>query len=147
MKWFIFLSIRLPLSVIRIKPSCFLLTNHWYDWVFSDPIITLRPRRSKLCIACSDLFYKSERTHTVVPPFQTANACAGLRFEKMGNKKRKYPNWSHPPKNKSIAQRCFRFFDLRTASGNPQLRRRLCAFCRFTVLWMSVWAKEKTLKT
>ena len=32
------------------------------------------PRRSKLCIACSDLFYKSERAHTAVPPFHPANA-------------------------------------------------------------------------
>ena len=32
------------------------------------------PRRSKLCIACSDLFYKSERTHVAAPPFHPANA-------------------------------------------------------------------------
>ena len=25
------------------------------------------PRRSKLCIACSDLFYKSERAHAAAP--------------------------------------------------------------------------------
>ena len=45
------------------------------------------PSRSKLCIACSDLFYKSERTHAAAPPFQTANACAGLQFEETGNRK------------------------------------------------------------
>ena len=32
------------------------------------------PSRSKLCIACSDLFYKSERAHTAAPPFHPANA-------------------------------------------------------------------------
>ena len=32
------------------------------------------PRRSKLCIACSDLFCKSERTHVAAPPFHPANA-------------------------------------------------------------------------
>ena len=35
------------------------------------------PRRSKLCIACSDLFYKSERAHAAAPPFQTATAMLG----------------------------------------------------------------------
>ena len=32
-------------------------------------------------------FYKSERTHAAAPPFQTANACAGLQFEETGNRK------------------------------------------------------------
>ena len=36
------------------------------------------PRRSKLCIACSDFFQKSERTHSAAPPFQPRPACAGL---------------------------------------------------------------------
>ena len=36
------------------------------------------PRRSKLCIACSDFFQKSERTHSAAPPFQPRSACAGL---------------------------------------------------------------------
>ena len=36
------------------------------------------PRRSKLCIACSDFFQKSERTHSDAPPFQPRPACAGL---------------------------------------------------------------------
>ena len=40
----------------------------------------LPPRRSKLCIACSDLFYKSERAHAAAPPLQTGPAIAGLRF-------------------------------------------------------------------
>ena len=40
--------------------------------------------REKLCIACSDLFYKSERTHAAAPPFQTANAYTGLRFKRTG---------------------------------------------------------------
>ena len=39
---------------------------------------TPAPRRSKLCIACSDFFQKSERTHAVAPPFQPRPACAGL---------------------------------------------------------------------
>ena len=34
-------------------------------------------RRSKLCIACSDLFYKSERAHAAAPPLQTATASLG----------------------------------------------------------------------
>ena len=36
------------------------------------------PRRSKLCIACSDFFQKSERTHAAAPPFQPRPAYAGL---------------------------------------------------------------------
>ena len=36
--------------------------------------------RSKLWIACSDLFYMSERAHAAAPPFQTEPAYAGLRF-------------------------------------------------------------------
>ena len=36
------------------------------------------PRRSKLCIACSDFFQKSERTYSAAPPFQSRPACAGL---------------------------------------------------------------------
>ena len=39
-----------------------------------------RPCRSKLWIACSDLFYMSERAHAAAPPFQTELAYAGLRF-------------------------------------------------------------------
>ena len=35
------------------------------------------PSRSKLCIACSDLFYKSERAHAAAPPFQIATAALG----------------------------------------------------------------------
>ena len=38
------------------------------------------PRRSKLYIACSDLFYKSERAHAAAPPFQLRPATAELRF-------------------------------------------------------------------
>ena len=38
------------------------------------------PCRSKLWIACSDLFYMSERAHAAAPPFQTEPAYAGLRF-------------------------------------------------------------------
>ena len=36
------------------------------------------PRRSKLYIACSDLFYKSERTHAAAPPFQIEPAALGF---------------------------------------------------------------------
>ena len=53
--------------------------NH--TWVRIPPAA---PRRSKLCIACSDLFYKSDCAHAAAPPFQTANACAGLRFDETG---------------------------------------------------------------
>ena len=42
------------------------------------------PRRSKLCIACSDLFYKSERTHAAASPFQTANASLVCGLMKRG---------------------------------------------------------------
>ena len=41
-------------------------------------ILSLGPRRSKLCIACSDLFYKSERTHAAAPPFQIEPAALGF---------------------------------------------------------------------
>ena len=36
------------------------------------------PRRSKRCIACSDLFYKSERAHAAAPPFQIEPAALGF---------------------------------------------------------------------
>ena len=36
------------------------------------------PRRSKLCIACSDLFCKSERTHSAAPPFQIKPSSLGF---------------------------------------------------------------------
>ena len=36
------------------------------------------PRRSKLYIACSDLFYKSERAHAAAPPFQIEPAALGF---------------------------------------------------------------------
>ena len=35
------------------------------------------PRRSKLHIACSDFFQKSERTHSAAPPFQITTASLG----------------------------------------------------------------------
>lgn len=35
-------------------------------------------RRSKLYIACSDLFYKSERAHAAAPPFQIEPAALGF---------------------------------------------------------------------
>ena len=36
------------------------------------------PRRSKLYIACSDLFYKSERAHAAAPPHQIEPAALGF---------------------------------------------------------------------
>ena len=39
------------------------------------------PSRSKLCIACSDFFQKSERTHSAAPPFQPRPSGAGLASE------------------------------------------------------------------
>ena len=36
------------------------------------------PRRSKLCIACSDFFQKSERAHAAAPPLQTEPAALGF---------------------------------------------------------------------
>ena len=36
------------------------------------------PRRSKLCIACSDFLQKSERTHAAAPPFQIEPAALGF---------------------------------------------------------------------
>ena len=35
------------------------------------------PRRSKLCIACSDFFQKSERAHAAAPPLQPRPAALG----------------------------------------------------------------------
>ena len=46
----------------------------------SDLSVLGAPSRSKLWIACSDLFYMSERAHAAAPPFQTEPAYAGLRF-------------------------------------------------------------------
>lgn len=41
---------------------------------------SLRPRRNKLHIACSD-FCKAERTRSAVPPFSNRKRFAGLRFD------------------------------------------------------------------
>ncbi len=38
------------------------------------------PRRSKLYIACSALFYKSERAHAAAPPFQLRPALLGSQL-------------------------------------------------------------------
>ena len=38
------------------------------------------PRRSKRHIACSDLFYKSERAHSAAPPFQIEPAPLGFNL-------------------------------------------------------------------
>ena len=52
----------------------------WFLGNATSPVSPLAPRRSKLCIACSDFFQKSERAHAAAPPFQTGPAAAGLRF-------------------------------------------------------------------
>ena len=44
----------------------------------SDLDCLAAPRRSKLYIACSDLFYKSERAHAAAPPFQIEPAALGF---------------------------------------------------------------------
>ena len=46
----------------------------------SDLDCSTAPRRSKLCIACSDLFYKSERAHAAAPPFQLRPAVLGSQL-------------------------------------------------------------------
>ena len=38
------------------------------------------PRRSKLCIACSDLFYNSEYAHAAAPPFQLRPTSLGSQL-------------------------------------------------------------------
>ena len=52
----------------------------WFLGNATSPVSPLAPRRSKLCIACSDFFQKSERACAAAPPFQTGPAAAGLRF-------------------------------------------------------------------
>ena len=52
----------------------------WFLGNATSPVSPLAPRRSKLCIACSDFFQKSERAYAAAPPFQTGPAVAGLRF-------------------------------------------------------------------
>ena len=58
-------SVELYEKIVQLKMTAQVLENR-----HCHPMT----RRSKLCIACSDLFYKSERTHAAAPPFQTANA-------------------------------------------------------------------------
>ena len=73
-----------PTTVDTKVPSANKTRNQFvgnHTWVRIPPAA---PRRSKLCIACSDLFYKSDCAHAAAPPFQTANACAGLRFDETG---------------------------------------------------------------
>jgi len=48
------------------------------QWRNGSRVLLPAPRRSKLCITCSDFFQKSERTHSAAPPFQPRPACAGL---------------------------------------------------------------------
>ena len=57
------------------------------------------PRRSKLCIACSDLFYKSERAHAAAPPFHPANALlvCGVRRRGLWNVGIFFVNTIHYP--------------------------------------------------
>ena len=45
-------------------------TTFAYFYLDSAPFGYSLARRSKLYIACSDLFYKSERAHAAAPPFQ-----------------------------------------------------------------------------
>ena len=58
------------------------------------------PRRSKLHIACSDFFQKSERTHSAAPPFQITTASLGCDLVLGANRKlvprkcSRFPCWS-----------------------------------------------------
>ena len=45
-----------------------------FPWSVASP----PPRRSKLLIACSDFFQKSERTHSAAPPFRIEPAALGF---------------------------------------------------------------------
>ena len=65
------------LARFKIKAPCVLPANRWFYWIFTNPLMTLRPRRSKLYIACSDLFFTSERAHAAAPPFQITSASLG----------------------------------------------------------------------
>ena len=47
-------------------------------------IPTLRPRRSKLCIACSDFFSKVRARSLRCSSFSNRKRCAGLRFDETG---------------------------------------------------------------
>ena len=54
---------------------------------FKRPLVriqSLGPRRSKLCIACSDFFLKSERAHAAAPPFQLRPAARPLATLPLG---------------------------------------------------------------
>ena len=53
----------------------------------SDLDCLAAPRRSKLHIACSDFFQKSERTHSAAPPFQPRSAPLGSRLVLSANQK------------------------------------------------------------
>ena len=83
-------------------------------------VAPLGPRRSKLCIACSDFFQKSERTHAAAPPFKTANAAlvCGL----MKRRLRRGRNFSA---NTSHGQALFGllFFSAIPASNNKEASR------------------------
>ena len=66
------------------------------------------PRRSKLCIACSDLFYKSERAHAAAPPFQIEPAALGFDLAKMDTLLFYFPQSSYCNLFRGVAE-CYAF--------------------------------------
>ena len=57
----------------------------------------------------------SEQAHAAAPPFQTASACADLRFEKTGDQKQTYPNESRLTARRRYPAPAVRFLSKHTA--------------------------------
>ena len=57
----------------------------------------------------------SEQAHAAAPPFQTASACADLRFEKTGDQKQTYPNESRLTARRRYPVPAVRFLSKHTA--------------------------------
>ncbi len=55
-----------------------------YGLFCSNAVRTLAPRRSKLRIACSDFFQKSERARSAAPPFKIEPTSLGFNFVLFG---------------------------------------------------------------
>ena len=78
---------KMSLSKTVFSPKCHLPNAEKpsnYGLFCSNAVRTLAPRRSKLRIACSDFFQKSERARSAAPPFKIEPTSLGFNFVLFG---------------------------------------------------------------
>ena len=107
---------------VGAKSALRLLSNYdplrwarsWFSCYNSGYLFCQRfPRRSKLCIACSDFLQKSERAHAAAPPFRKRSRSARL----LGCKR---------PRDGSLSLPTFCGFE----GSNPSDKNENISFCR-----------------